>query len=135
MYKKIKPLFALLILSASYGSASSQRYNYSTANGGFPNVDHDLYYNGINTILDVNYTLFGKQKNLQASTCDYDLKNLKTIDISSIGKKNYRFSFFNKDKLYFFCTDKDESLYKYEIDSKDFSAISSRKKYSPLRTM
>lgn len=127
MYKKIKPLFALLILSAFYGSAFSQRYNYSTADEGYSNLDHDVYYNG-NTILDVNYTSFGKQKNLQATTCNNDLKNIKTSDISGIGKNTYRFSFFNREKLYFFCSDKDESLYKYEINSKDFSAIGSPEK-------
>ncbi len=128
MHKKIRPLFALLILNFYCNCTFSQNYKYLNADGGYENLDHDIYCNGINTVLDVNYTSFGKQKNLQASTCDYDLKNLKTKDISSIGKNIYRFSFFHKEKLYFFCTDKNESLYKYEIDIKDFSIIGSPEK-------
>ncbi len=122
MYKyKYYLFFSLLIFSQI---SFSQKYQYINGEKGFENWKHNIYYNGGNKLLDINY-MESKKPNYKAVMCDLDLKNVTSKAINFLDDKDYIFSYFRFNRLYLFATDKKKTLYKYQVNPADFSLIGS----------
>ncbi len=124
IYKDFKFGSLLLLFTICANFSFSQKYKYFTAEKNMENWSHALNHNGKGTLLDVNYQQ-SKKKNYTLTTSDANFKNMTSKEISFLENKTFQFSYFRGSRLYLFATDKDQALFKFQVDPETFSMMGS----------